>query len=85
MEIKDYLEKKKIKSGSKIFTKEQALAAEWYEFLQAKLSFPRIMVMIKKSGYEYCFQLLSEMKQEPPNNPVSLFIWKTKNNQIKWK
>ena len=73
MELQNYLTKFNKKKSA---TKEQTLAEEIFLYFGKKLSFGRIMSMIKAKGHQFCFEIFKECKEG--NNPQALFIWKYK-------
>lgn len=64
--------------SSRIFTAEQALADEIFIFLNKRVSFPRIMFLIKREGRQKVYEVFNEVKQKGVKNPPALFIWKLK-------
>lgn len=79
MELNLYLKKfQKTKSPVKIFSAEQALAEEIWNFFYKKLPFPRIMRIIKTHGRQKVYEIFNNIRQSGPKNPVALFVWKFK-------
>ena len=66
---------------SRIFTKDQGLCEEVWEYFLKRLPFSRIMRIIKTAGRERARQIFSEVKQSGCRDPLALFIWKTKRGK----
>lgn len=77
--------KKRAPEHKKIFSKEQALADEIWKFFNKELAFPRIMKIIKDKGYQATYIIYNEVKKTAAKNRVALFLWKIKNEEIKWE
>lgn len=67
---------------SRIFTKEQSLCEEVWIYFKKELPFSRIMRIIKTAGEQKVYQIFSEVKQSDCDNPVALFIFKTKKSNL---
>lgn len=68
----------------KIFSREQELADQIWNYFGKKLPFPRIMKMISGNGYQAVYEIWNEVKNSDAKNHLSLFIWKIKNIKIQW-
>lgn len=69
------------KSAARVFTPEQALAEEIWNYFYKKLPFPRIMRIIKIWGQQKTYEIFNEVRQSDAQNRLSLFIWKTKTKK----
>ena len=76
--------KKRVLEYKKIHSKEQALADEIWKFFKKELAFPRIMKIIQEKGYQATYIIYNEIKKSKPKNNIALFLWKVKNEKIKW-
>lgn len=87
MDDKNYGEalKKRTLEYEKIHSKEQALADEIWKFFKKELAFARIMKIIKEKGHQATYIIYNEIKKSKPKNGVALFLWKVKNEKIKWQ
>ena len=65
------------------YTKEQALAGEIFEYFGRKLNFGRIMRIIKIVGNERVYGIWNGIKQSNCDDPLKLFVWATKKENIK--
>jgi hypothetical protein len=74
------MKKQEYLSRFKIFpqTREQGLATEIYESFGRKIPFPRIMAIIQRTGWQATFEAWKSSRQPGVRNPVSLFLWKTR-------
>lgn len=82
MDIKNY--RQKFKKEKKI-TKDQYLADEIWRYFEKRLQFPRIMIIIKKIGWQGVYEIFQEIKKSDAQNRLSLFIWKVKNEKVIWQ
>lgn len=72
---KDYL--KKFQKGKKI-TKEQALAANIYNWSVKKLNFAMLMRFIKKFGYQTIYEIWKESQKQQKIPYIKFFMWSIK-------
>lgn len=77
--------KKKAEEQKKIFSKENFLADEIWNFFKQEIAFPRIMKIIKEKGYQAVYQIFNEVRRSKSKNPPALFLWKIKKEKIIWK
>ena len=70
---------------SRIFTKEQDLANQIYDYFNKELKFGFIMNKIKTKGYQFIYEIWNEVKQSNPKKAISLFMWKIGNTKINFK
>ena len=83
MEIANYLNKFAL--PRKNLTEEQFLAGEVYEYFGKELMFPRIMAIIRDKGKGFVREVFEEIRKGDPRNRLSLFVWRCKNCQVKWR
>jgi hypothetical protein len=76
MKTSEYLSRFKIAPQ----TKEQGLATEIYESFRRKVSFPRIMAIIRRTGWQATFEAWKASTRDGVRNPVALFLWKSGQN-----
>ena len=60
--------------------KNQGLATEIYESFHRKLSFPRIMGIIQRTGWQATFEAWKASTGPKVKKPIALFLWKTKQS-----
>jgi len=82
---KEYLDKLKKRSElSKVYNRDQFVADEIYKFFGKKIAFPLLMRLIKTHGNQFVYETYNEIRQGNAKSPVALFMWKMKQNKIKW-
>jgi hypothetical protein len=79
-ENEKYLKKFKIGNPNQ----DHFIADQIYQGLGKGLPFPRIMAIIKSHGRQFAYETWNEIRQQNVRNPVALFLWKVKNNKIKF-
>lgn len=84
--LKTIRERSKKSKGNKRKTKQQLLADEVFAYFKGELTYPRIIKMINENGWQFVYETLNQIKQEPPKNSIAAFIYKCKQsrNEIKW-
>lgn len=65
---------------------DNVLAEQVYLHFNKHIAFPRIMQMIKTHGRQAIYEIFNEVKHHEKSleKPVALFVWKVKENKIKW-
>lgn len=70
-----------LKKG-RVHTAEQALAEEIWDHFRRALPFPRIMRLIKTWGRQRIYEEFNTVRKGDSEQPLKLFIWRTKNEQM---
>ena len=67
-----------------VYTREQDLATQIYEYFYKKISFPMLMKTIKTKGYQFTYEIWNDVRQSNARDPIKLFIWMIGETQIKF-
>jgi len=67
---------------TRIFTKDQELASQIYDYFGKKLKFGFIMSKIHTKGYQFMYEIFNEIKHSKPKNRAALFLWKIGQTKI---
>ena len=71
----EFLEKARKK---KLFTVEQVVVDEIWNYFGRRLPFARLMKLCKTHGKDKLYRIFREVAQSRAENPLALFIFKTK-------
>ena len=64
-------------------TKEQTLAAEIWRHFGKQVSFPLLMKLITRYGWQWVFECYQHvLRAEKCNNPIALFLWRVKQAKV---
>ena len=67
----------KLNQIPRIYTKEQSLADDIVKTFKMRISFSKVMGLIKEKGYQRTYEAFNEVKNsEGIRKPIALFIWK---------
>ena len=76
-----YLQKFKVGNPNQ----DHFIADQVFQGFKRKLSFGRIMQIIKTHGNQFVYNTWNDIRQQNCRNPIALFLWKVKQNKIDWK
>lgn len=83
MDLTSY--KGKFEGKKRKITKEQELANQVYEFFNRRISYPRIMVIIKMTGYQSTYIRFNEVVKGNARNRLALFLWLSNQERATFK
>lgn len=64
---------------------DHAVADQVFQYFAQKISFGRIMKMIKGHGRQAVYRIWNDVKQADAKNEIALFLYKIKHDKIIWK
>lgn len=80
MNTQDYLAKLTKKTKTKIFTRDQALAEEIWNWAGKRIPFGQLMSVITRKGNQKVSEIWSGVKQDKVDDPISIFLWRLTND-----